>query len=717
MATRIPASAGSFVARIVFAIAALSFCGALPASAQPALPTVTPVVLGSSGQGSGLMQASDGNYYGTNQYEGAYSSGYIYRISPSGTFTDIYDFTGGGDGYGPFGTLVEASDGNLYGVTHATAMFKISLTGVFTPLGGTPAPWAPSDGFFPASDGKLYLPVLVYDVVSGFFVGGLNQFNPTTAVSTLIYSGTVGQLEAVQGSDGLLYFTGEGTGANTLFGTLNSMNLDGTNAQLLHSFGNTSTDGILPVAPLVEAPGGTGGILYGMTQNGGSSDYSAIGTIFSVAVGATASSSYSQLETLNNAESSPKSGLLLGGEQNLYGLGYGAYGNLFQFNSGTVAIADLYGFDTEPGITGAFPSNSYPLEGSDGNLYVTTSWGTTTGDGAIVQMQVSPPLPAPLQLTAAAVGTVGTPINVAFLGTNTFSDTMQQCNAFATNITTGDFYKLGAVAGAYIPTTQSSAPGYGGTFTANPTRGGAYSIGVNCGGIESATAAIQIYPYPSTPSVYVPDVTAVSGTPVTIDVYVQANNGGVVHRGVAPPNNGAINTGSVSLDCSGHSIGTLPVKNGFVFFTPNLTGIPAGIYNCTAHYSNPGGNYYAANGTGSITITPQTSSITLTSSQYSYSRGQKVTLNVAVTGQNTTPTAGFVNFTTGSTYLGTAQVNSSGLATMSYTTTDKNPPGSYLVVATYSGVAGFTEGSNASHRFMLYAAPPIGPANVPAQPR
>jgi uncharacterized repeat protein (TIGR03803 family) len=58
---------------------------------------------------AGLVQAADGNFYGTTEYGGAHSSGTVFRITPSGTLTTLYSFCSQSfctDGYGPVAGLV-----------------------------------------------------------------------------------------------------------------------------------------------------------------------------------------------------------------------------------------------------------------------------------------------------------------------------------------------------------------------------------------------------------------------------------------------------------------------------------------------------------------------------------------------------------------------------------------------------------------------------------
>ena len=91
----------------------------------------------------GLVEGSDGNFYGTAYLGGAGLNGTVFRISPSGTFTNLHTFHGtfaGGDGSHPYATLVFGSDGYLYGTTIGGGtdgdgtVFRISTTGDFTTL-------------------------------------------------------------------------------------------------------------------------------------------------------------------------------------------------------------------------------------------------------------------------------------------------------------------------------------------------------------------------------------------------------------------------------------------------------------------------------------------------------------------------------------------------------------------------------------------------------
>ena len=66
---------------------------------------------------AGLAQGSDGHFYGTTDNGGTNGAGTVFRISPKGALSSLYSFTGGNDGANPVAGLVQGSDGSFYGTT------------------------------------------------------------------------------------------------------------------------------------------------------------------------------------------------------------------------------------------------------------------------------------------------------------------------------------------------------------------------------------------------------------------------------------------------------------------------------------------------------------------------------------------------------------------------------------------------------------------------
>ena len=113
----------------------------------------------------GLVQGSDGNFYGTTQGGGMYGQGTIYRVNSAGSLTNLYSFTGTGDGAYPQAGLVRGSDGNFYGTTYSGGahglgtVFRLIGGGVFTNLysfSGDSDGANPQAGLVQGSDGNFY---------------------------------------------------------------------------------------------------------------------------------------------------------------------------------------------------------------------------------------------------------------------------------------------------------------------------------------------------------------------------------------------------------------------------------------------------------------------------------------------------------------------------------------------------------------------------------
>ena len=96
------------------------------------------------------MQATDGNFYGTTGEGGTVGAltslgGTVFKITPAGTLTTLYSFDGV-DGSDPDGGLVQATDGNFYGTNYfggdltcrapsgCGTIFKITSGGALTTL-------------------------------------------------------------------------------------------------------------------------------------------------------------------------------------------------------------------------------------------------------------------------------------------------------------------------------------------------------------------------------------------------------------------------------------------------------------------------------------------------------------------------------------------------------------------------------------------------------
>jgi uncharacterized repeat protein (TIGR03803 family) len=89
----------------------------------------------------GLIQGSDGNFYGVTFFGGSNEQGSVFKLAPNGVLTILVSFDGsdGSNGSGPVGTLTEGNDGNFYGATYGGGnqngmIFKVTPKGILTTL-------------------------------------------------------------------------------------------------------------------------------------------------------------------------------------------------------------------------------------------------------------------------------------------------------------------------------------------------------------------------------------------------------------------------------------------------------------------------------------------------------------------------------------------------------------------------------------------------------
>jgi uncharacterized repeat protein (TIGR03803 family) len=201
-----------------------------------------------------LIQASDGNFYGTVQGAGAPGDGVAFRMTPEGDASTIYTFCLGGvpcsDGQYPQAGLVQATNGYLYGNTTS---------------GGT----TNCSGRFDQGCGTIYQLSLDGTLVT------LHSFDSTDGDFTL-----AGLIQATSGDLlGVTYFGGTGAGCTGMYGcgTIFEISPEGDFTSL-YSF-CACAGGYWPLGALIQ---GTNGLIYGTASYGGANSD---GTIFSFDLG------------------------------------------------------------------------------------------------------------------------------------------------------------------------------------------------------------------------------------------------------------------------------------------------------------------------------------------------------------------------------------------------------------------------------------------------
>ena len=349
---------------------------------------------------TGLVQGSDGNFYGTTGGGGTNNAGTVFKISANGALTSLYSFTGGSDGANPLAGLVQGSDGSFYGTTYSGGtngvgtVFRISTNGALTSLhlfsGDDGA--NPQAGLVQGSDGSFYGTTLYggnINVNYGEGYGTVFKISSNGALTSLYsFSGGDGvypQAALVQGSDGNFYgTTGGGRSFEPIeyhFGTVFRISSNGA-LTTLYSFTGGDDGGHLDAA-LVQ---GSDGNFYGTTVGGGNTNLNGgygYGTVFQISSNGALTSSYSF--TGGNDGGYP-SGLVQGSDGNFYGTTQSGGTTYYNAQTGTYGFGTVFKISTHGTLTslysftspndGARPSGL--VQGSDGNFYGTTSSGGNT---------------------------------------------------------------------------------------------------------------------------------------------------------------------------------------------------------------------------------------------------------------------------------------------------------------------------------------------------
>ena len=268
---------------------------------------------------NGLIQAADGNFYGTTRVNGANCTdfscgGTVFEVTRAGALTVLYSFcslANCADGDNPAASVVQGTDGNFYGTTTVGGegqneflcgtfgcgtVFKITPRGKLTTLYSFCSLANCADGVRPiapliqAANGNFYGTTSVGGncATSTCLGGTIFEITPAGALTTLYSFCSVANCadgegpgaSLVRASDGNLYGTTGGGGTENSAGTIFETTPTGAvntvyNFCLPRNCGGSSVPG-----GLIQA---TDGIFYGMTYGGSSAGND--GTIYSFATG------------------------------------------------------------------------------------------------------------------------------------------------------------------------------------------------------------------------------------------------------------------------------------------------------------------------------------------------------------------------------------------------------------------------------------------------
>jgi uncharacterized repeat protein (TIGR03803 family) len=346
-----------------------------------------------------LIQATDGSLYGTASYGGKWGVGSVFKITPEGALTPVASFDGT-NGSTPYGALLQASDGNFYGTTtygggsydHGT-VFRMTPAGSLTAIGTFVTGGGALGDLVEGPEGFFY----GVRTGGGFDPGAI--FRISTNGWPAWFGDQAGNIHMFGGPEGaypsgglLLARDGNFYGVTAGDpGTMYKLTRDGSIA-LVSRFSGGPGNATWPIGKLVQADDGS---FYGAAGGGFH------GTVFKVTPEGTLTT-FDRFNGYNGSD--PIGSLVQANDGYLYGEAYdgGDYPN-----HGTVFSVALGCGCTDHTWTdcgnlsllfelGVQNSGLYPyaglVQGGDGNLYGTTAFGGAYGSGNIFRIVMPGPL-------------------------------------------------------------------------------------------------------------------------------------------------------------------------------------------------------------------------------------------------------------------------------------------------------------------------------------
>lgn len=343
----------------------------------------------------GLMQASDGHFYGTTKMGGIFASGSIFKMTPTGLVTNLYSF-GPSDLYRQVAAFPQAGltemdskfygataqggqqgNGSIYSFTAKGAMTKTFFTAGMNPI--AELIHDPDRNLYGTSSGKTMAGTsnhngTIFKMSPQGVLTTLHDFGPYVMGSNPANGASpTGRL--VLAKDGYLYGTTQ-SGGTYNHGTIFKIQPTGENFTVVHHF--NGANGRLPVAGLIQTADDH---FYGTTRHGGKND---VGTVFKM-------TPQGELTILHSFDT--KDGAFLENEviRAKDGIFYGTTQEGGLYGKGTIFAITLegdfggvYSFRGKP--DGAIPSVRL-VEDEDGHLYGATRYGGIHDNGALFKLE------------------------------------------------------------------------------------------------------------------------------------------------------------------------------------------------------------------------------------------------------------------------------------------------------------------------------------------
>jgi|HubBroStandDraft_1064217.scaffolds.fasta_scaffold00803_7 uncharacterized repeat protein (TIGR03803 family) len=665
---------------------------------------------------SGLTPDAAGNLYGTTNAGGASTEagfgnggGAVYELSPNGSGgwneTVLYSFCSAPnctDGFFPTRSpVIFDSAGNLYGTTSLGGASINSNCyagcGVVFELSPSATGWKETVLYnfcsqADCTDGNLPFAGVIMDSAGNLYGTTTLSGDPTTNGVVFKLSPSVGGwteqviYDAGMGWPGLTMDTAGNIFANTVLGTVVEISPNGSGgwtSTVLHTFG-VAPDGAAPTGTLVLDKSGN---VYGTTQAGGANNY---GTVYELSPGTsgwTESILYSFKS--NNDGRYPVAGVVFDPDGDIYGttsegsggtlgLGQGGNGTVYELvapvGNGSYYEKVLWSFDV---TDGNYPFDSLLLD-SAGNFYGTTEIGGLPGgppgySGFGVAFELS-------HVTALTLTSSPNPANTG--QTVAFTATATSSGGTPPNGETVTFYNGSAVLGTAPLSGGTASKGSAATLTTSFLQGGTFTITASYAGDSNFAPATS----PALQQTVINTAKSATSTALVSSLNPSVYGQSITFTATVTSTGGTPPNGETVTFYNGLNIlGTATLTGGIASLTKSSLG--SGIHSISAAYLGDA-NFTASTslvleqGVDTTAQSPTTTAIASSLNPSIY--GQTVTWTATVTTSGKTTPTGRVNFNWSDYSIGSATLNSSGVATLTKSTLSADP---YPLFAVYVGDA------------------------------
>ncbi len=553
-----------------------------------------------------IIFGSDGNIYGTTYYGGTNGQGTIYKLTPAGNLTTLYNFPNPSTGSSTPNGLLEASDGNFYGLTslggtgNSGTFFKLTPAGKYSTVYNFCSLTNCADGQFPrgpqlveGSDGNFY--ATTYWGGTGIFnynQGGVAfSVSPSGSESVLynycLYQNSGGNCSDGEQPEAGVFLAGDGNfyGTTQIRGpNANSMGTISSLGAVLYSFcdaGGVCPDGSLPEGTLIQ---GSDGTLYGTTFDGGTVAGCACGVIWKLKA-SPALPAPVQL-TLSSTTVAPNASVTLSWKA------LNAFSKTMQqcyaFEQGNPSGAGTWTGKQTGTLSNKVYSGSATITPTKAGTY---TYALTCGgiESGFATLTVSGTSKDPSTTTLSATpnpATVGQTVSLKATVTGSGSEPTGSVSYSVTGIALGSASLNGSGVATLSASSNGQAPGTYpviATYAGNSTYNGSASKAVNVTLNKAPTSTT----FSATPTSVTPP------GDVTLTATVKRSTSGAA----------GVPTGSVSFTVEGITIATAKLNgSGVATYKASSSGIAAGSYPIKAVYAGDASDVTSTSTAVTVTV-------------------------------------------------------------------------------------------------------------------